>query len=115
MAWLKLTMPLYLLGALMVSPAYFQQPPCEVVRKTVPRGSFRLDVEPGAYAPNDIYTGMWIFMTHLEDALPVLALFSGAQKFSRHISAPWINIYLLVPATAQRMNRRIVLVFCFLF
>ncbi|XP_026536793.1 placenta-expressed transcript 1 protein-like [Notechis scutatus] len=56
MAWLKLTMPLFLLGALLVWPAFCQQPPCEVVRKMVPRGSFRLDVEPRDYTPNNVYT-----------------------------------------------------------
>ncbi|XP_063166994.1 placenta-expressed transcript 1 protein-like [Candoia aspera] len=56
MAWLKLTIQLFFLGVSLVSPAYFQQPPCEIVKKTVARGSFKLDVEPLYYEPGEIYT-----------------------------------------------------------
>ncbi|XP_060551010.1 placenta-expressed transcript 1 protein-like [Pantherophis guttatus] len=69
MAWLKLTLPLCFLGALLVLPAYCQQAPCEVVRKTVPQGSFRLDVEPHDYTPNDIYT---VSITGAENASSVI-------------------------------------------
>ncbi|ETE61867.1 Placenta-expressed transcript 1 protein [Ophiophagus hannah] len=69
MAWLKLTMPLFLLGALLVSPAFCQPSPCEVVRKTVPRGSFQLDVEPRDYTPNDIYI---VSITGVENASSVV-------------------------------------------
>ncbi|XP_058050775.1 placenta-expressed transcript 1 protein-like [Ahaetulla prasina] len=69
MAWLKLALPLFFLGALLVSPAYCQQPPCEVVRKTVPRGSFQLDVDPRDYTPDDIYT---VSITGAENASSVI-------------------------------------------
>ncbi|XP_007422682.1 placenta-expressed transcript 1 protein [Python bivittatus] len=69
MAWLKLTMQLFFLGASLVLPAYSQQPPCEIVRKTVAQGSFRLDVDPLYYEPGAIYT---VSVTGAEKATSVI-------------------------------------------
>ncbi|KAK9394966.1 placenta-expressed transcript 1 protein [Crotalus adamanteus] len=96
MTWLKLTMPLFFLGALLVSPAYFQQPPCEVVRKTVPRGSFRLDVEPGAYSPNDIYT---VSITGAEKASSVILQIVAPENSDGGL---WEEENLLVRCSASQ-------------
>ncbi|KAG8141631.1 hypothetical protein E2320_007217, partial [Naja naja] len=77
MACLKLTMPLFLLGALLVSQAFCQQPPCEVVREMVPRGSFGLDVEPHDYTPNDIYI---VSITGAENASSVILQIVPSQN-----------------------------------
>ncbi|XP_077162279.1 placenta-expressed transcript 1 protein-like [Paroedura picta] len=48
-------LPLLLLG-LLVSPAFLQQHPCDVIRSTSTPGSFSLDVSPQTYKPGEIYT-----------------------------------------------------------
>ncbi|KAL8173576.1 UNVERIFIED_CONTAM: hypothetical protein K2H54_008608 [Gekko kuhli] len=41
---------------LLASPAFLLEHPCEIVKKTVPRGSFGLDVSPQSFRPQEIYT-----------------------------------------------------------
>ncbi|XP_015273508.1 PREDICTED: uncharacterized protein LOC107116148 [Gekko japonicus] len=51
----RCTLQLLFLG-LLVSPAFLLEHPCEVVKNTIPRGSFRLDVSPQTFRPQEIYT-----------------------------------------------------------
>ncbi|XP_054853989.1 uncharacterized protein LOC129342314 [Eublepharis macularius] len=51
----KCVLQLLFLG-LLVSPAFLQEHPCEIVKKTVKHGSFHLDVSPPTYKPGEIYT-----------------------------------------------------------
>ncbi|XP_044312336.1 uncharacterized protein LOC123036885 [Varanus komodoensis] len=60
---------LLFLGALLVAPAHFQQPPCDLVRNTVARGSFKLDVEPATYKPGNIYV---VSITGVENGTSVI-------------------------------------------
>ncbi|XP_048368597.1 placenta-expressed transcript 1 protein-like [Sphaerodactylus townsendi] len=51
----RCTLQLLFLG-LLIAPAFLQQHPCEIVKSTVRRGTFTLDVSPPTYSPGGIYT-----------------------------------------------------------
>ncbi|XP_034995762.1 uncharacterized protein LOC118097175 [Zootoca vivipara] len=70
MSGFKSTMlQLVFLGALFVSPAYLQQPPCDIVKKTVTRGAYKLNVEPSYFKPSAIYT---VTITGIDNSTSVI-------------------------------------------
>ncbi|CAI5795352.1 Hypothetical predicted protein [Podarcis lilfordi] len=60
---------LVFLGALFVSPAYLQQAPCDIVKKTVTRGAYKLNVEPSYFKPSAIYT---VTITGIDNSTSVI-------------------------------------------
>ncbi|KAH0623342.1 hypothetical protein JD844_031564 [Phrynosoma platyrhinos] len=65
--------PLQLLSLgllLLASPVHLQRPPpCEIIRNTVSRGSYNLDVSPPYYKPGAIYT---VTVTGIENATSLI-------------------------------------------
>nr|XP_056716985.1 uncharacterized protein LOC130487480 [Euleptes europaea] len=51
----RCTLHLLFLG-LLIAPAFLQQHPCEIIKKTVSHGTFNLDVSPQTYRPGETYT-----------------------------------------------------------